>query len=224
MNIVALIPARAGSQRFRGKNHADFMGRPLFVHSTDFAKASPLVDRHYVTTNDSYIMNLCGERKIPYIERPDKYCKSISNSSGYIGHFLDTLREKGETLPDALLILQPTNPIREHRFLKEMVGLYRKHTADCVFTVVKSKSKMGRIINETFVPFNYEFEQRFQDMEDFYEEKGMFYLVNVTSFINNGTLYGKVNIPYIIPDTYRNIDIDTKLEMDIAELVHRKHM
>lgn len=37
-------------------------------------------------------------------------------------------------------------------------------------------------------------------------------------------MYGKTNVPYIIPEIYRNMDIDTKLEMDIAELVFNKHI
>lgn len=222
MNIVALIPARANSQRYHGKNYANFHGKPLFMHSVVFAKCSFVVDKYFVTTNDDYILDYCKNNGILCIHRPDEYSTAVSPSSEYVAHFLDVLRIKEGKFPDALLILQPTNPIREHIFLEAMVRLYQKHKADCVFTAVKSKSKIGRIIDGLFIPFNYRFEQRSQDMEEFYEENGMFYLVNVASFLKNGTLHGKVNIPYIIPDHYRNIDIDTKLEMNITELIYEK--
>ena len=224
MKITAIIPARKNSQRFHGKNYTPFLGKPLFMHSVDFAKDSKLIDEFYVTTNDEQIIDICHDKEVPYINRPDNYCTENSSNSKYIEHFLDTLILKKVKLPDALLILQPTDPIREFCFLEEMVELYNKYKADCVFTAVKCKTKMGRIINNTFLPFNYEFEQRFQDMENFYEENGMFYLINVKSFLQRKSMYGKTNVPYFIPEIYGNMDIDTKLEMDIAELVFNKYM
>lgn len=224
MKITALIPARKNSQRFNGKNYTPFLGKPLFMHSVDFARSSKLVDEFYVTTNDEQIIDICHDKEVPYIKRPDNFCTETSSNSEYIEHFLDTLILKKVKLPDALLILQPTDPIRELIFLEEMVQLYHKYKADCVFTAVKCKTKMGRIVNNTFIPFNYQFEQRFQDMENFYEENGMFYLINVNAFMQRKSMYGKTNVPYIIPEIYRNMDIDTKLEMDIAELVFNKHI
>ena len=65
-----------------------------------------------------------------------------------------------------------------------MVQIYHSKSADCVFTVVKSKTKMGQIINDNFEPFNYQFEQRFQDMKPYYQENGLLSLINVRSFFN----------------------------------------
>ncbi len=224
MKITALIPARSNSERFPGKNYVDFFGKPLFVHSTDFARCCPLIDEYYVTTNDKNVIAICNERNIPYLERPDKYCTPTSNSSEYVDHFLKTQYLIKNELPDALLILQPTNPIREDLFVADMVDLYNQSKADCVFTVVKSKSKMGRIVDGRFLPFNYTFEQRSQDLTDYYEEKGILYLIRVASFLREGTLFGKINIPYVLPEKYGNLDIDTVLEKDIAELILQKHI
>lgn len=221
MKITALIPARKNSQRFPGKNFALFLGKPLFKHSVDFAKKSDLINDYFVTTNDEYIINYCCENDIPYIKRPDKYCESTSNNTVYVRHFLERLIHKKHKLPDAILVLQPTDPVRKHQFLKDIVKLYDTKTADCVFTVVKCKTKMGRIIDEVFAPFNYEFEQRFQDMDSYFEENGMFYLINVKSFLKNNSFFGNKNIPYVIPEHYKSMDIDTKLELDIAEYIFK---
>lgn len=224
MTITALIPARKNSERFPGKNYTSFLEKPLFMHSVDFAKNSKLIDKFYVTTNDENITSICQEKNIPYLDRPDQYCMPTSSSSEFIEHFLDMQISKNEELPDALLILQPTDPIRENRFLEGMVKLYQLKNVDCVFTVVKSKTKLGRIKNNIFIPINYKFEQRFQDMEDLYQENGMFFLVKVSSFLKNKSVFGKTNAPYIIPEEYRNMDIDTELEMDIAELTYKKYL
>jgi len=222
MNITALIPARKNSERFPGKNYTSFLDKPLFIHSVDFAKNSDLINEFYVTTNDERIISICQEKSIPYIERPNQYSRATSTNSEYIKHFLDTIALKDDVLPDVLVILQPTDPFRKDYFLKEMIELYFKHTADCVFTVVKCKTKMGCIKEGVFLPSNYKFEQRFQDMDDFYEENGMFYLINVDTFLQRKSMHGKINVPYIIPEIYRNMDIDTELELNIAELIYKR--
>lgn len=222
MKITALIPARKNSERFPGKNYTPFLGKPLFMHSVDFAKESELVTDYFVTTNDDIIIAHCEDNSIPYIKRPDKYCTPTSSSASFVAHFLNELINKLKELPDALLILQPTDPIRQHSFLKDIIQLYHSKSADCVFTVVQCKTKMGRIIDGVFVPYNYSFGQRFQDIEPYFEEKGIFYLINVASFLKNNSFFGQRNIPYIIPEYYRNMDIDTELELDIAEMTFKK--
>lgn len=224
MKIIALIPARKNSVRFPGKNYALFLGKPLFMHSVEFATESKFITEFYVTTNDDYIINYCHERKIPYIVRPEKYCLSTSPSSSFISHYLDVLEEKNEIYPEAIVVLQPTDPVRKQFFLNDIIKLFIKRKADCVFTVVKAKTKMGRIINGNFQPYNYKFEQRFQDIEQYFEENGMLYLIRVKSFLKYNSIFGVINVPYQIPDYYRNIDIDTELELDIAELTYHKHI
>lgn len=221
MKITALIPARKNSERFPGKNFALFLGKPLFLHSVDFAKNSELITEYVVTTNDDYIINHCQNNNIPYLQRPDVYSQATSRNTAYVYHFLSQLIEKKVELPEALLILQPTDPVRKHSFLRDIVKLYCDEYADCVFTVVRCKTKMGRIIDGVFTPFNYHFEQRFQDMESYFEENGMFYLINVSSFLKNNSFFGAKNLPYEIPEHYKSMDIDTKLELDIAEFIFK---
>ncbi|MBA6152650.1 acylneuraminate cytidylyltransferase family protein [Gelidibacter maritimus] len=221
MIITALIPARKNSERFPGKNYTPFLGKPLFMHSVDFAKESDLITDYFVTTNDEIIIAHCEASQIPYILRPDIYCQPTSDSASFVAHFLKRLINNQEKLPDAVLVLQPTDPVRQHSFLKEMIQLYHSKSADCVFTVVQCKTKMGQIIDGVFEPYNYRFGQRFQDIDHYYEEKGLLYLINVSSFLKNNSFFGQKNIPYIRPEYYRNMDIDTKFELDIAELTFK---
>ena len=40
----------------------------------------------------------------------------------------------------------------------------------------------------------------------------------------NKSFFGKKNVPYIMPEFYRNMDIDTELELAIAEMTYFKHI
>ena len=51
-NIIAIIPARGGSKGIPKKNIINFMNKPLFIHSADYAKNSDLISSIYVTTDD----------------------------------------------------------------------------------------------------------------------------------------------------------------------------
>jgi len=223
MKITALIPARKNSVRFPGKNYAPFLGRPLFMHSVDFARKSEFISEYFVTTNDIVIIEYCKKNDIPFILRPEKYCTAKAPSSSFIEHFLQYAYINNLVLPTALLILQPTNPIRNHQTLEKIIQLFNKKRADSVFTVVKSEAKLGVITNGIFSPYNYNFEQRSQDMTSYYEENGMFYLIRVKAFLEYHSFFGKTNIPFVIEDFFTNVDIDKKHELKIAEMFYNDY-
>ena len=53
--ITAIIPARGGSKGIPNKNIKEFAGKPLIVHSIEYALNSKLVDEVLVSTDDSKI-------------------------------------------------------------------------------------------------------------------------------------------------------------------------
>lgn len=52
---VAIIPARGGSTRLRGKNIRRFHGKPIIAYSIETARASDLFERIVVSTDDAMI-------------------------------------------------------------------------------------------------------------------------------------------------------------------------
>ena len=53
INVIAIIPARGGSKGIPGKNIKNFEGKPLIIHSIEYAQGSKLVNEVYVSTEDS---------------------------------------------------------------------------------------------------------------------------------------------------------------------------
>ena len=76
-NILAIIPARAGSKGLPKKNIKLFNGLPLIAHSINYAKSSTLINDIIVSTDSNEIKEVASDYKINIIDRP----KNISGDS-----------------------------------------------------------------------------------------------------------------------------------------------
>ena len=59
--VVAVIPARKGSKRVKGKNIRKFQGQPLLEWSIKAALQTPEVDRVVVSTDDPEASRLASK-------------------------------------------------------------------------------------------------------------------------------------------------------------------
>ena len=67
MRVVAVIPARYNSSRFKGKPIADICGRPMIWWVYTRVKMSKAIDEVCVATDSEEIMKVCGGYGIPCI-------------------------------------------------------------------------------------------------------------------------------------------------------------
>ncbi|MAT10454.1 MAG: hypothetical protein CMM02_05525 [Rhodopirellula sp.] len=129
MNILGIIPARGGSKGIPKKNIYPILGKPLISYtiatSLELLKSN-IIKRCIVSTDNFEIAKIAKSfnADVPFMRPADiatDRCKSIT----YINHALDILDPNGD-LYDAVLILQPTSPLRVtnsiikgiHRFIK----------------------------------------------------------------------------------------------------------
>lgn len=215
MNTIAIIPARGGSKRFKGKNLALLNSIPLLVHSIQFAKKnSKIIDGIYVSTDSAEIAAVAKQYGASVIERP-------SQLSGDLEPTVTSLKHALTQLPDTIenvVLLQPTNPLRPENILQDGFKKYMEGNHDSLTTVSRNEQKFGKIIDGTFVPFNYTFGQRSQDLEPLYFENGLLYISKAT-LIKEDTITGRKNLPYIIDHPFALVDIDTDKDLAYAEFI-----
>ena len=74
--IIALIPARSGSERIKNKNIIDFFGKPLIFYSINSAIKSSIFDKIVVSTDSSKYAKIAKKygAEVPFL-RPKKYQK-----------------------------------------------------------------------------------------------------------------------------------------------------
>jgi CMP-N-acetylneuraminic acid synthetase len=105
--VVALVPARAGSQRVPGKNVKPLGGHPLIAYSVGSAVESGLFTEVVVSTDSQEVADLAAAygATIPGL-RPAEIATSTSPDVDWIVH---VMRDRSE---DAFAILRPTSPFR----------------------------------------------------------------------------------------------------------------
>lgn len=113
--ILGLVPARGGSKGIPKKNLYPIMGKPLLQYTFDAVKKSQLITDVMMSTEDKNILDYAVRAGIDSrYRRPENLATDISTTIDVVLHALDWLEEIGE-LPDALVLLQPTSPLRtEH--------------------------------------------------------------------------------------------------------------
>jgi CMP-N,N'-diacetyllegionaminic acid synthase len=104
---VALVPARAGSQRVPGKNVLALAGHPLIAYSIASAKESGIFTTVVVSTDSEEIADLARRygAEVPRL-RPAELATSTSSDIEWVLH---AMRDRDE---DAFAILRPTSPFR----------------------------------------------------------------------------------------------------------------
>ena len=218
-NNIAIIPARANSKRLANKNMLLFSDVPLITHSINYAKANlDIISDVYVSTNDENVKSLALDLGVKVINRPEELSGDFSSTVSALKHAVESINET----VDNVILLQPTNPLRQKQLLKEAYTKYIEGDFDSLMTVSINNKKLGKINAGRFEPYNYKMGQRSQDMEPLYFENGLLY-ISKTNLILNDTILGSKNCPFIVNHPYASVDIDTSEDLKYAQFILDKY-
>lgn len=209
---IAIIPARGGSKRLPNKNIKPLGGIPLMVHSILYAQQFDFIDAIYVTTDDAKIKQVALEYGAIVIDRPEALSGDFEPTVSALKHVLEVITQDVENV----ILLQATNPLRPQLLLKQAFNLFQEKQVDSLFTVSRSHHKLGKIIDDKFIPYNYEVGQRSQDLEPLYYENGLLYIAKAVVILNN-EIITKEAFPLEVNHPFATIDIDTYEDFEYAE-------
>ena len=111
-SAVALIPARAGSERVPGKNVRELAGHPLIAYTIAAAQQAGLFDAVVVSTDSEAIAEIARRygAEIPGL-RPATMAGATSPDVEWVRHVLDLLAADGRGF-ELFSLLRPTSPFR----------------------------------------------------------------------------------------------------------------
>lgn len=227
MNVVALVTARGGSKGLPGKNVRLLGGKPLISWSIEAALRSTNVARVLVSTDDPVIADAARQAggEVPFL-RPPELARDDSPHIDVALHALQWLAETAGTMPGYLLLLQPTSPLRRTEDIDESVAIAARRGAVAVVGVTEAPShplKTFRLDDAgTLVPFvdsPIAYKRR-QDLPLALAENGAIYLTRTDVLRSSRSFVPPGSVPYVMP-AHRSIDIDSALDLALAELVLR---
>jgi CMP-N,N'-diacetyllegionaminic acid synthase len=225
VRILALITARGGSKRLPGKNIRPLGGKPLIVWSIDVSKNIPEICDNLISTDDPTIAAVCKEAGayVPWL-RPAELATDTASSVNTVLHALDWYEaEKGAV--DGILLLQPTSPFRTQATVRQGIELFKKHGYQPVLGVSPTHAhplwtlKMEGDYLVPFMPKEYGFGARSQDLPPAYVVNGSFYLISPAELRACQSFVGAKTIPLLIESPQEAVDIDTEWDFKIAEFI-----
>jgi len=138
MKILAIIPARGGSKSIPLKNIKKFCGKPLLAWSILAALKSG-VCRVIVSTDNKQMAQIAKRygAEVPFI-RPAELATDTTPAEPVLFHAINYLKEKENYHPDAVILLQPTSPLRQPWHIQEAVMMFKNKRADSVVSVCEA--------------------------------------------------------------------------------------
>ena len=156
-NVLALILARGGSKSVPRKNILPINGKPLISYTIEQALASRHITRTIVSTDDEEIAIISREwgAETPFLRPVELAQDSSVDFDGFV-HCLEWLKENEGYVPDAVVHLRATGPVRRVAVIDQGIELLMKTPeADSLRTVVLSKQtpyKMWRFDGQFLKP------------------------------------------------------------------------
>lgn len=217
-NTLALIPARGGSKRLPRKNVLPCSGRPLIGHTIAAAQAvRPVLGGIMVSTDDAEIAEVsrAAGADVPFM-RPAAIASDDASSLDVVRHALSWIDAAGGWKPEWVLLLQPTSPLRQACDIEAAIAIAASQQCDSIISVVQlghdHLHNAKRIEDGVLKPFYLE-----SDLleEQAYVNNGAIYLTRAAVIRDQGSLYGKLSRPYVMPHE-RSIDVNTALDLQFA--------
>jgi CMP-N,N'-diacetyllegionaminic acid synthase len=228
VKVLGVITARGGSKSVPGKNLKRLGGKPLIAYTVDAARESGVFDRTIVSTEDAAIAQAARDLgcELPFV-RPTSLSADETKHLDVMEHAVRTLRDQGY-VADAVMILQPTSPLRRPQDIRASVELLASSGADSVVSVsavpahfnpmrtLRLDERGFATLFVTGAPLRTRINRR-QDMPDAWTMNGAVYLFRSSVILAaEPSLYGDSTAAYVMPDPY-GISIDDLTDWEHAE-------
>lgn len=202
------------------------LGKPLLVYTVQAALASKRLTRTVLSTDDTAIAEV-GMRAgvdVPFMRPADLAGDDVSTIP-VLQHVVGELERAGEQY-DAVLTLQPTNPLRRPEDIDGAIEMLESTGADSVISFVEvgehHPARMKWIAPDGRVsdpPFAEAFEgQPRQQLRKLYLREGSIYLTRRAVLMEYNSIKGNDCRAWIIPPE-RALNIDTPFDLLMTEQV-----
>jgi CMP-N,N'-diacetyllegionaminic acid synthase len=235
LQILAIIPARGGSKGLPGKNIRPLLNHPLIAYSILAAQQSTLVTRTIVTTDDDAIAAVAKQygAEVPF-KRPAEFAQDLTTDFDTFTHALNWLKETENYIPDYVVQLRPTSPVRLTGMIDTCIQkMLNEPQADSLRIITPSPItpyKMWTMESEDkpMLPLmpspgiDEFYNQPRQILPQTYWQIGALDVIKTSVITTDKKMSGKMVLPYVLDNVFA-VDIDDIASFDKAAAVITEH-
>lgn len=223
MTFVGIIPARGGSKGIPQKNLAPCAGRPLMAYTAEAARGSKRLQRVLLSTDSEGIANAGRSLglEVPFL-RPAELAQDDTPMVAVLQHMLERLATAGASV-DALVLLQPTSPLRRAGHIDAAIDLFEKSGAATVVSVMPvphqfTPGSVMELNDGRLTPWLKDRPPvlRRQDKPLLYARNGPAILIVQANVIRQGRLYGEPTVGYVMRPN-DSFDVDGPEDLRLVE-------
>lgn len=225
MKVLALIPARGGSKGLPGKNIRPLKGKPLIAWTILAAQKSKYLDKIVVSTDSQAVADVANAYGVfvPTL-RPAALATDEATSLSLVEYIFNEYPDF-----EAMLLLQPTSPLRGSKDIDALLNLVMTKKAGACVSVnpIRSRPEYAVLINDNgtinFLEDKKTRVSRRQDLPPVYEINGAMYFFTREILCSKKSLVSEGAISYLM-DEQDAIDIDTLDDFLYAEFIMTKRL
>lgn len=228
--ILGIILARGGSKSVKKKNIRPINGIPLIAYTIAEALRSQWITRVIVSSDDYEIRQtaVVYGAEAPFV-RPDELATDTASALSADQHALAWAEKDEGQNYDYVVELMCTNPMKTFADIDSALEKLVTTEADSVIGVTRLEDhhpiRIKKIEDDRIVDFclpEIPETHRQQLKPDAYIRNGAIYSVK-RDLLKNGSRYGTTNSrPHIMPSD-RSVNIDTEMEVLVAEFLLKKY-
>ena len=158
MKILCLIPARSGSKGIKNKNIKELNGKPLIAYTIEQAINTKYKMKIIVSTDSQEYADISKKygAEVPFL-RPKEISGDLSTDIEFIKHCVDWLKHNQDYIPDIILQLRVTSPLRKvddiNKSLEIFINNFDKYDSlRSVYELDKTPYKMYHIEKNNLIP------------------------------------------------------------------------
>lgn len=222
---LGLIPARGGSKGVPGKNIRPVMGKPLIAYAIECGLACPELDMVLVSSDSPEIAAIAKQHGAlaPFL-RPAELASDQSPMLPVMQHAINFCEEHYQVSVKALVLMDPTGPLRQPQDVTTVLEMLKGPETDCVVSGSPAqRSPYFNMVKEVdgyvdlVIPPDGQVARR-QDAPQVYDLNTVVWAWKRSALMDEAARLPRRTRLYLVPPE-RAIDLDSELDFMLLETI-----